>query len=461
MKIWPRCCSLFVDLGSDQNGGVLLYFTIMIPVIIGMIGLALEGGQYFHLNSELQQLADAAALAGAAELDGTSDAITRATSKAETLLSNDPHWSNVAQAGLQIVDPPVFYSSLDPDVTTTDGTQAVYIQVTTIVRQVAPAFLSVIGFGSTAGTHARAVAGTNYVACNVQPLMLCNPKEPSAFTATAGDLFGFTATGSTGGFSPGDFGLLDPGGQTHSGAGQIENLLAAKSPNFCYVDRVSPAQGQKTIDVASGINVRFDIPPQGNPKGMDLTPAPNVIKGQSATVSKNSCTFADTSPYAPMPGNTGMTQVGSTYVGGSMDTSNNPGGAGTYWTNHHGAGSWPTGMTRYGMYQAERAGTYPLISSFENPAPVCNGTAGDDTRRIISVAIVDCQAQGVNGNSNVSLLSKLYADFFLTAPVLSSSSKDLDCTGNPAGGVICAEFIRFVTPVSDNTKLHQIVQLYR
>src|SRR6516165_3312316 len=99
MKIWPRCCSLFVDLGSDQNGGVLLYFTIMIPVIIGMIGLALEGGQYFHLNSELQQLADAAALAGAAELDGTSDAITRATSKAETLLSNDPHWSNVAQAG--------------------------------------------------------------------------------------------------------------------------------------------------------------------------------------------------------------------------------------------------------------------------------------------------------------------------------------------------------------------------
>jgi hypothetical protein len=30
-------------------------------------------------------------------------------------LSNDHHWSNVATAGVQIVGPPAFYSSLNPD----------------------------------------------------------------------------------------------------------------------------------------------------------------------------------------------------------------------------------------------------------------------------------------------------------------------------------------------------------
>lgn len=451
IKKRSRFLSLFTALRQDEDGGVLLYFTIMIPVIVGMIGLALEGGQFYHLNSDLQELADAAALAGAAELDGASDAITRATTKAETLLSNDPHWSNVAYSGTYQINPPTFYNALNPDVATTIPALAAYIKVTTVTRAVKPVFLAAIGSGTNNQTSASAVAGSIYAACNVQPLMLCNPNEPNSFTANAGDLFGFTATGSTGGYSPGDFGLLDPGGQTHAGAGVIENLLAASSPNFCYVDSVSPAQGQKTIDVASGINVRFDLPPSGNPKNIDLTPAPNVIKGQIETVSKNgkSCTFSNTSPYAPMPGNTGQTQVGSTFVGGSMDT----GAAATYWTYHHGAGGWPANATRYSVYQGERAGTYAFVNGTENPAPQCNGTAGDDTRRIISVAIVNCMAQGVQGNSNANVMSSLYADFFLTEPVTSAP--------DPNAGIIYAEFIRTWTPQSDGTKLHQIVQLYR
>ena len=68
----------------------------MLPVTMGMIGLVLEGGAFYHLNSDLQELADAAAIAGATELDGAGDAITRATDRAQNLLSNDPRWSNVA-----------------------------------------------------------------------------------------------------------------------------------------------------------------------------------------------------------------------------------------------------------------------------------------------------------------------------------------------------------------------------
>jgi len=99
----------------------------MIPVqlMIGMFALVLDGGAFFHLNTDLQELADASALAGAAELDGANDAITRATDRAQNLLSNDPHWSNVARSGVQITTP-TFYSSLNPDTATTDPTQAYY-----------------------------------------------------------------------------------------------------------------------------------------------------------------------------------------------------------------------------------------------------------------------------------------------------------------------------------------------
>src|SRR5437763_49681 len=98
MQGWPMKSFGFLSflgkLGRDEDGHILHYFTIMLPVTVGMIGLALDGGALFHLKTDLQELADASALAGAAELDGRNDAITRAMDRAQNLLSNDPHWSN-------------------------------------------------------------------------------------------------------------------------------------------------------------------------------------------------------------------------------------------------------------------------------------------------------------------------------------------------------------------------------
>ena len=37
--------SLFGKLGKDESGHILLYFIIMVPVIIGMIGLVLDGAK--------------------------------------------------------------------------------------------------------------------------------------------------------------------------------------------------------------------------------------------------------------------------------------------------------------------------------------------------------------------------------------------------------------------------------
>src|SRR5437899_825055 len=73
-----RLVSFLGRLSGDERGSILIQFTITSVAILGMIGLALDGGRLLMLHSDLQALADAAALAGAAKLDGTANAITNA-----------------------------------------------------------------------------------------------------------------------------------------------------------------------------------------------------------------------------------------------------------------------------------------------------------------------------------------------------------------------------------------------
>ena len=64
---------------GDTDGVILPYVTLMLVVIIGVSVLALDGSRYMSLQTQLQNGADALALAGAAELDRTPTAIERAT----------------------------------------------------------------------------------------------------------------------------------------------------------------------------------------------------------------------------------------------------------------------------------------------------------------------------------------------------------------------------------------------
>src|SRR5439155_23122806 len=173
-------------LRKDEDGSILVLFSLMAFVSFGMAGLALDGGRLFALNNEMQDLADASALAGARELDGEADAITRATTSAQTLLANNPKWADTGSTGVQI-GTPIFYAGPGPnDNATTDPKYAIFIQVTTVNRGIIPTLLRAVGATSTQQTSATATAGTGIVACNTQPMMLCNPMEPNEFTATAG-----------------------------------------------------------------------------------------------------------------------------------------------------------------------------------------------------------------------------------------------------------------------------------
>src|SRR5436190_9294909 len=75
-------------LWNDTQGLILPYVTMMLVVIIGVSVLALDGARYMSLQTQLQNGADALALAGAAELDRLPDARTRAVMAIDRLLAN-------------------------------------------------------------------------------------------------------------------------------------------------------------------------------------------------------------------------------------------------------------------------------------------------------------------------------------------------------------------------------------
>ena len=88
---------LIARLRRDERGSIIIQATLTIIVIMGMVGLALDGARLFMVNNDLQDLADAAALAGAAKLDGTAGASQRADAAARTL-NNNVRWWDVSGA---------------------------------------------------------------------------------------------------------------------------------------------------------------------------------------------------------------------------------------------------------------------------------------------------------------------------------------------------------------------------
>ena len=84
-------------LWQDQRGAALVYVTVMIGVLVGFAALAVDVGRITTTHTQARSAAEAAALAAASQLDGTGDAITRATNAAMTtpLVQNQ---QNLAQS---------------------------------------------------------------------------------------------------------------------------------------------------------------------------------------------------------------------------------------------------------------------------------------------------------------------------------------------------------------------------
>ena len=443
----------------DSRGAVAPLVGVALVGLVAMGGLAWDVSRAFALRGELDSAVDAAALAGATQLDLGSDAITRATQAAQgSLVTNSQRLANSPEGSVSVADADIrFLTTLSPRVYTTDPTQANFIEINLTPRQlglVTGALVRTTGFNVTA----HAVAGFGSAICLVPPLLVCNPDEtPTVKTfdpdSHIGELLLLTPSGKVKGntWAPGNFGFLDVGTVP-----DLKDAMARNSPlTQCFGSTVTSEPGNVT-SVDQWFNTRFDIYHAGA-AGLSsnslYSPAKDTIVGVAANA--GTC---DVTPVAPTDDCTTLTASGP--YGFPLDCSqgtNNLGSGQWNWkryfaTNHPGATIDPTTFdwtpygpngivsgqpTRNQVYNWELGLLDGTASGDPNFAisglgktspsgsgdwarPTCNTatpTESTTDRRTISAVVANCS--GETGKFNATVITDV--DLFLTAPVPQST----------------------------------------
>jgi hypothetical protein len=482
---------------ADQSGAVLPFVAAVLLVLIGFGTLAMDIPRFTDLQTQLQGAADAFALAGAAELDGSpavggqGDAISRATNAINTLMAGRNSSFTKKNAAAVTVQSITFYSNLPATdnlamangTVTADPTAARFVEVKVTPVTISTFFpATLLGAASNAmSTNAAAVAGFTEVVCQFTPMFICNPFEgqnPGIYDpANVGKEFRLKAgQGGTTNYTAGNYGFLDVNGQ--SGASVLRDALAATNPGSCWSNTGVNTEPGNVVSAGDAVNVRFDLY-NASAKGYNNAtnpPALNVRKGCLPDKNNNTCgedpnqtsycnKYTKTVPPVP-PAAAGLTE--DTSVNSTTGVGNGTWDLNTYWSVNHNGAAPPAilvGKSRYAVYQYEIANnlltgatnTSPGLPSHNPPipgevgAPKCNTNAPPPNidRRILYAAVVDCTSVGLKGGKATGVPVKAFAKFFFIQPVDSTNE-------------IHAEFVGLVKPNGPtDTVAHDIVQLYR
>ena len=284
----------FRTLARNESGGIAVYTAFFAMLGIGAGALALDIGRMSLLRTEMQNRADAGAMAGARYLDGSIGAQGRAREVAILATLERSRISSsaelvVPETGIQ------FYSGRDPQ---TDALLPVafgadaesrFMRVSLEQREMTVYFTRVLDLlvGEVSPTvttvNATAVAGSQPFICNAPPLMICafddppgnggtNIKDPSNIGRQLRLKQASSGGTTNSAWAPGDYGLLSVDDGSNA-AGAIEAALAAVEPQECYSYDINVAPGQKSNKVKNGINARFELGTLAN----NFPPAPNII----------------------------------------------------------------------------------------------------------------------------------------------------------------------------------------
>ena len=278
---------------NDTSGVILPYVTVMLVMIVGLSVLALDGARLMSLQTQLQNGADALALAGAAELDRLPDAETRARTAIQRLLTNSTLFGSRAERTIAVSNikfyrrlPASDASPMSAGMLATGPANARFVAVT--VRPVTlPTLLPAALFGgaNTVTTAASAVAGFDQVVCGVTPIYVCNPYETAGMTYDqATEALQHAAA------NPTDQGRLIRLRQYDGNAAYAAaNYGFLSSPTLGSDDRM-PATRRATIPTpAAGIEDRTNVLPRkvtaatsSSPSRMTRQPAPSPRAGRGA-----------------------------------------------------------------------------------------------------------------------------------------------------------------------------------
>jgi Flp pilus assembly protein TadG len=440
----------------ETKGGVAVYVALSAAVTLGIVGLAIDGSRALILRSESQAAADAAALAGASQLDGTPSAMARANTAIANLVANSQRLASTGAGSVGVANvrflsglPASDASPITGAFVTFNPLEARFVEVTTAPLTHTNTFLRAVGVADSTTVTTAAIGGGRQMVCQTQPMMICNPSESAGNVGAPFDIGAWRgrqirllyqhSQGSGGGaqWAPGNFGYLSPAG---NGANALADALASvNGANICYGTSVETEPGL-TNGARTALNVRFGL--YQNP--------------QFGGNARNDPQFAPDINVRAMPRD-------AVFAGADLRFGNGHWDCQAYWNaNFSGSGiakpaacqTDTSGYTRYDMHRYEVANNLinapgPGGATGVPPQNAANALAD---RRIIYVAVINCIEQGVNGRAQ-DVPTLTFLRVFLTEPVPTPSA--------PNGVEIFGEILGVVEIGADDTVLREIVQLYR
>lgn len=406
-----------------QRGAVAVVVGLTILVLLGMIGLALDMGQMFVNKTELQNAADACALAAARELDGTADALIRADAAGVSVGTQNRVGFQGAAVSLTADD--VTYSEqLSPNTTyvnDADPAKAKFAMCTVERTDIGMWFMGLRGFGDqTVRAYAVATLAPSQSTCAI-PIGMC--KMPGGSAPTFGLVVGQWYSGKFESGTPsttGSYNWIDFDPEDGGGANEIKDLLSGAGQ--CELPPVGQPVGQQgeISAVSDAWNTRFGLykgtfnvansPP-------DFTGVAYVQAGIGIgeEIGQPSSKASETWP-SPAPQNA--------------------------YTGTHPAGTTPNYQSAKAANMSYQVGTNPAgiegLNSYYVSPPGELSQYGSQ-RRIAIAPVVDCADLALSNPQPVPL--KGYACVLMLNPIKGPDDVVMEYLGDPtAEGSPCSSF---------------------
>lgn len=279
------------ESGQNQRGAILFIVAACLVVLLGFMGLAIDLGHAYNNRSQLQNMADACALAGATALNGTSEGIQEATDRARDSLSRLSNRKEFNTTTVALSEGDISFSdTLNGTYIGKTAAQAVastirYVRVVIPTQQSEVVFAKLIpGIPSVVDVSAEAVAG------QFPQTRTCNGLGP--FSPSRRDIPPFTPGGTgtdpnfgfivgtyytlrqpgTGNLNQaqdicadrgingttGNFGLADPAGCGTNTPCYRDTIVNGSTGNCVELGNDLPTvTGNKGINVQNGLQDRF------------------------------------------------------------------------------------------------------------------------------------------------------------------------------------------------------------
>jgi Flp pilus assembly protein TadG len=353
------------NLLRSEKGSVAPTVALSLIALIGAGGLAFDYARLATMDTELQNAADHAALAGASQLDKKTNACARANAAIQTLVTNRTLLANDG-GGMAVTIPSEatcdatgsvrFYQNSAKTQAATSDANAKFVEVQVNARQARYALTPIVGAIRSGAISAIAFAGMGSAICKVPPLMMCNPSPGTPFNPDAWRGKGLKLfMGGGNSWGAGAFGWLDVGA-VNNGTPDQNIAVGMDNPNTnCVADANTQVDTGVSSSVLDALNTRFDMFQNGWGRNTcyphaSCNPAWNTTKDvvRNTAASATACGYLSNSEWYLPPtddqyiaSNTAGDDSNIVHMGYPMDVCHYPAGGSCGTANpRFGNGTW-------------------------------------------------------------------------------------------------------------------------